>query len=403
MPEQPPAVIDSISFRGLKRIQASQLHSSIYVSPGDALDPDRIGADVGRLYATRLFESVGYALEPAGANRHHLIFQMKEVPLRVFGGGLRYDNDHNFVALAEFTARQLFDSPSSATVSTQFGGLEDHFAFLRLTPSAAPFVFLEPRVEARRLERRDVRNGELLDKFTDRREAFQVLFGATLFRHLEVSAGFRGERVKIAGGSAPNRMEGAAAQAGLAFRLQRDPLDAPDFPGSGMLLRVHFDRRHPSFGGGVDYSKWQFEYQEYFSLSARSSVRLSAGGCYSRGQVPFYDRFYIGGYSFSESASRQFLGLQKDEITAHQMGAIGAGYRYQLFSDPLTFVRRGFLTAMYNGVFSSNRSASPYNFDMVNGIGIGLALETLVGPLRLTGGWAESGRFHFYISFGPSF
>jgi len=402
-PEQSPTIIDSISFRGLKLIQASQLHNNIYVSPGDAIDPDRIGADVGRLYATRLFESVGYDLEPASGNRHHLIFKVKEAPLRVFGGGLRYDNDHNFVALLEFTARQLFDSPSSATVSTQFGGLENHFAFLRLTPSAAPFVFLEPRVEVRRLERRDVRNKELMDRFTDRREAFQVLFGATLFKHLEVSAGFRGERVEIAGGSEPNRMEGATTMAGPALRLHRDTLDAPDFPNSGMLLRAHFDRRHPSFGGEADYSKWQFDYQEYFSLSARSSVRISAGGGYTRGQVPFYDQFYIGGYSFSESASRQFLGLQQDEITARQMGTIGAGYRYQLFSDPLTFVRRGFLTAMYNGVFSSTRAASPYNFDMVNGVGISLALETLIGPFRVTGGWAENGRFHFYISFGPSF
>ena len=262
---------------------------------------------------------------------------------------------------------------------------------------------MEPRVEVLRLERCDVRNGKLLDKFTDRREAFQIMLGATLFKHQEVGAGFRGERVKIAGGSAPNRMEGATAMAGPTLYLQRDTLDAPDFPHSGMLLRAHFDRRHPSFGGKADYSKWHFDYQGYFSLTRRSSVRISAGGGYTRGQVPFYDQFYIGGYSFSENASRQFLGLQKDEIAARQMGSIGAGYRYQLFSDPLMFVRRGFLTAMYNGVFSSTRTASPYNFDMVNGVGISLALETLIGPFRITGGWAENGRLHYNISFGPSF
>ncbi len=402
-PQTAAPIIDAISFRGLKMIRASQLHANIHTSPGDAADPGRIGADVGRLYATRLFESVGYELEPAGGNRHHLIFNVKEAPLRVFGGSLRYDNDHSFVALVEFTARQLFNSPSSATVSAQFGGLEDHLAALRLSPSSAPFFFVEPRLEVRRLERRDIRQGEQVDKFTDRRNAAQFMIGATIFKQLEVSAGYRIERVEISGGSSPNRMEGSAALAGLAIRLNRDTMDAADFPRSGTLLRAQFDRRNPSFGGTVDYSKWQFDYQGYVSISDQSAVRIHAGGGYTRGQVPFYDLFYVGGYSFSESAPRQFLGLQRDEVAARQMGMMGAGYRRQLFSNPLTFVRRGFLTGMYNGIYSSTRAASPYNFEFLSGVGISLGLETLVGPFRATTGWTEGGRFHFYISFGPSF
>jgi NTE family protein len=402
-PEQAAPVVDSISFRGLKQIRPDQLLPNIQLNPGDAVDPARIGADVGRLYATRLFESVGYNLEPAGENRYHLIFKVKESPLRVFGGSLRYDNDHSFVALVEFTARQLFNSPSSATVSTQFGGLEDHVASLRLTPSSAHFFFVEPKVDILRLERLDIRDKQLVDTFTDRRESGQFMIGATIFKHMEVSAGYRGERIRIAGGLLPNRMAVSKIQAGLAFRLNRDTLDAADFPHSGMLLRAQFDRRHPSFGGNADYSKWQFDYQRYFSISSNSSVRIAAGGGYTRGNVPFYDLFYIGGYSFSESASRRFPGLRHDELAVRQMGIFGAGYSRQLFSNPLTFVRRGFLTGTYNGVFSSTRMTSPYNFDLMSGVGIGLELETLVGPFRISGGWAEGGRFNFYISFGPTF
>jgi NTE family protein len=402
-PEQATLIVDAISFRGLKQIRSAQLLMNIYLNPGDILDPAKIGEDVGRLYATRLFESVGYDLEPAGGNRYHLIFKVKEAPLRIFGGSLRYDNDHSFVALVEFTARQLFHSPSSATVSTQFGGLEDHAASLRLTPSSAPFFFVEPKVEVLRLERLDIRDKQLADTFTDRRESGQFMVGATLFKNLEISAGYRGERIRISGGLPPSRLAGSKWQAGIAFRLNRDTLDAPDFPRCGMLLRVQFDRRHPSFGGNVDYSKWQFDYQRFFSISSNSSIRLAAAGGYTRGNVPFYDRFFIGGYSFLEIASRQFPGLRRDELAVRQMGILGAGYRRQLFSNPLTFVRRGFLTGSYGGVFSSTRSSSPYKFDLMSGVGIGLALETLVGPFRVSGGWAGGGRFNYYISFGPSF
>ncbi len=403
LPEQETPVIDSISFRGLKSVQPAQLQKNLRVHPGDAVDPGKIGADVGRLYATRLFDSIAYSLEPIGENRYQLVFTVKEALLRTLGASLRYDSDYSFVALAEFTARQLFQSPSTATISTQFGGLEDHFASLRLTPANAQFLFVEPRLEARRLERQDIRNRDLVDKFTDNREAVQLMLGATIFRQLEIGAGFRAERVKISGGSEPNRLVGSNAQVGFTFRLNRDSLDSADFPRSGMLVRAQFDKRNISLGGDFDNSKFQAEYQRYFTISGESTFRISAAAGYSHGDLPFYDLFYVGGYSFSESASRQFLGLERDEFPVSQMGILGISYRRQLFSNPISFVRRGFLMGTYNSVYSSTRSESPYHFDLLHGGGIGLALDTLVGPFRITGGWAEGGRFRFYISFGPSF
>ncbi|MBP1622350.1 MAG: patatin, partial [Acidobacteria bacterium] len=145
IPPQPPAppasvdtpVIHSISFRGLKQIGTYQLRANIRVRPGEAVDPAKIGEDVERLYATRLFDSVAYTLEPAGENRYDLVFNAKESLMNTLGASLRFDNDYHFVALAEFTARQLFNSPSTLTISSQFGGLEDHFASLRLSPLQA--------------------------------------------------------------------------------------------------------------------------------------------------------------------------------------------------------------------------------------------------------------------------
>ena len=106
-------VIHAISFQGLKQIGAFQLQANIRARPGETVDPIKIGADVERLYATGLFDSISYTLEPIGENRHDLIFNAKEAPMNALGASLRYDNGYNFVALAEFTARQLFNSPST--------------------------------------------------------------------------------------------------------------------------------------------------------------------------------------------------------------------------------------------------------------------------------------------------
>ncbi len=408
LPHSPPAasatpVIHAIFFRGLKQIGSYQLRTSVRIHPGESADPSKMAATVERLYATRLFDSVTYTLEPVGENRYDLIFNTKEAPMNTLGASLRYDDSYNFVALAEFTARQLFNSPSTATVSTQFGGLEDHFASLRLSPPQAQFLFLEPRVEARRLERLDIREQETVDQFTDKREGGQLVIGATILRQLEISGGYRAERARISGGSPPNRMAESTVLAGLTFRLNRDSLDLPVFPRSGMLLRAQFDKRSTALGSDLDYSKLQIDWQRYFSVSANSTFQISATAGYSHGPVPFYDLFYVGGYSFSERASRPFLGLDRDELLASQIGVFSASYRRQILNKPLGFVKRGFLTGTYNGVFSSTRQASPYDFDLLHGMGVGLALDTMIGPMRAAGGWSEAGRFHFYISIGPSF
>jgi NTE family protein len=403
LPPGAAPVIASVSFRGLNKVRAEQLEADVHRHPGEEIDPAAINADVGRLYATRLFDSVAYSLEPAGENRFQLVFIVKESALTTLGVGFRYDNDYDFVALAEFTARQLFHGPSSATISAQFGGLEDYFATLRLIPSFAPFLFLEPRAEVTRLERLDFRDKILVDRFTDKREGGRVLIGGSIFKGLEIAGGYRGERVRINEGTAPNRLAGSVLLAGLTFRLNRDSLDFRDFPRSGTVMRIQIDKRSKSLGGDLDYSKWEADYQRYFSVSDKSTFRINTALGYSRGPVPFYDLYFNGGYSFFQIASRQFLGFERDELTARQMAIVGGGYRRQLFSRAFSFIRGGYLTTIYNGIFFSSQEKSPYNFELLNGASIGMALDTLIGPLRATVGWGEGRRWNFYISFGPAF
>jgi NTE family protein len=399
----PVRSIESISFRGLSKIRTEQLKSEVRLRPGDVVDPVNIGADINRLYATRFFDSVGYTLEPLAQNRYQLIYVVKESSFKSLGLGLRLDNDYNFLALVEFTALELFHSPSSAIVSSQFGGLENYYAALRLVPPRHSFIFIEPRGEMLRIERLDLRDKKLIDRFTDKREGGRLLIGGSLLKQLEVSAGYRAERVRIEGGIEPNRLPAATALAGFTFRLNRDTLDTRDYPHSGMILRFQGDKNAKSLGGDLDYSKWELDHQRYFTFSPKSTLQVNSTFGYSRGPVPFYDRFFIGGYSFSQLASRQFVGLRRDEVTPNQAAIIGGSYRRELFSHSFSIVRKGYLTGMYNAMFHSSGETSPYNFDLIQGGGVGLALETLLGPIRAAGGWAEGGRWNFYISFGPSF
>src|SRR5262249_30480802 len=189
---------------------------------------------------------------------------------------------------------------SSATISNQFGGLVNHTATLRLSLPRLPELFLEPEVHLRRRERNDVRDRQVEDKFTDRRAGGQLRFGGVFLKGFEVSAGYRSDGLSVAGGPARNREEGARVLAGATLRLDRATLDRPDFPLSGTLLTVRLEKFSGSLGGDFNYSTWQADLDRYFPISEYSTLRVRGMAALSRGPLPFQERFYLGGYNFSE-------------------------------------------------------------------------------------------------------
>jgi outer membrane protein assembly factor BamA len=399
----PGAVVESIEFHGLENVPEKQLRAEVKTREGKTIDVETLSSDLSRLYATLLFDRVDFSLQQIGGNRYRLNYLVKEAPRNSLGASIRYDNDYKFVALAEITARQLFNTPSSATISSQFGGFEDHSAGLRYVHHALPSFFIEPKVHLRRRERLDMRAGEQVDTYTDRRVGGQLMLGWTMFKRLEVEAGYRTDRTTISGGTPPNALEDALYLAGLTLRLNRDTLDAHDYPRTGSSIRFQIDKRSRTLGSGVNYSKWSLDTRRFFSPARGYTVQLQAGGGYSRGDIPFYDRFWVGGFNFSEGSSRHLVGFQRDEFSARQVGYAAASVRRQIFSHPLSFAKRGFLTGYYNLAGISDRNSAPYDFTLYHGAGIGIGVDTVVGPVRLTGGWGEQGRFKFYLTLGPTF
>ncbi len=396
-------VLDSVTINGLNRLDTSQLQRELKSRANRRMDPETVRGDLSRLYATRLFEHVDYSLERMKEDRYRLTYQVKESASNTLGASMRYDPDYEFVGLAEINSRAVFGTPSTATLSSQFGGLDNHSATLRLVHPRIPFFFLEPSVQYRKQERLDIRDKAQVDKYADARVGGQLMLGGTLLKRVEIAAGYRFERTKISGGTSPNRQEESRNLAGPRLNIRRDTLDEQEYSHSGMLLDIWVDNRSKALGGDFSYSMFQVDLQRSFSFSEKSTIRFRLGGAVSRGDVPFQERLYIGGYNFSEMASRQFLGFARDELAARQGGLIESSYRRQILSRPLSFVKRGFLYFQYNLAAISDRNSPPYSFVTYNGGGVGLLLDTLVGPMRFAAGVGEGGRGKFYLSLGPSF
>ncbi len=397
--------IETVSFQGLRMVPERQLAREVRTHPGNVLNPHLLRNDIARLYSTRLFENVGFDLQPSGAEkeRYRLTFLLKEAPRNTLGAAIRYDKDFRLVALAEFTSRQLFHTPSTLTITSIFGGLEDHSATLRYNPPALSFLFVEPKVFLSRRERLDIRDGSLVDKFTDKRIGSQFLLGGSFFKRLEIKGGIRDEYISIGGGAPPNLLSGTMHLSGPTLHITRDTLDEMEFARSGSYLHLQFHKRSRVIGSDLSYSKWQADLDRYFSLHPRYVLHLSAGAGLSRGEVPFYDRFFLGGYNFSETGLKRLVGFDRDELAVSRMAIVGASIRQQAFSHPLSFLRGGYTSFFYNAVAFSDRWEAPYQFHILHGAGVGFALDSLIGPMRIACGWGEGGKWKLYLTLGPSF
>ena len=114
--------------------------------------------------------------------------------------------------------------------------------------------------------------------------------------------------------------------------------------------------------------------------------------------APFYDGFYVGGYNFSRRGSYPLLGFDRDEILGEEVAVAGIRYRRRIYKPPLGFVKSAYVTTFFNSAVDG--------FLYKNGLyggGIGLALQTVLGPMHITWGFGEEGRAHFYFTFGPEF
>ncbi len=400
-PSTAPTVA-SVSFEGLEEIPSRQLRSVVKARAGQALDVRVLAEDLRRLYATGLFEKADFRLKPAGNSTYDLIYTLKESPMHSLGAGIRYDLDYGLVALAEVSARQLFHTPSIFTVSSRFGGLDHDFASMHYIPSRLPFLFVAPEVHLDKREYFDIRDKVLVDKFSVRRLGGELMIG-TIFKKSEIEFGYQSDRVTVSGGTQPSRQEGVLRLRGVRLNVNRDTLDAQDFPSRGTVFSARFDQRLKTLGSDVNFARYETEFGRYVPVSQTSTIQLNAAAGYARGAIPFYERFYIGGFNFSEGAPRRMVGFDFDELPAHQVGIIGASYRYRWLSRPLGFAKRAFLAGYYNAAALSDQDRSPYNFNLFQGVGAALSVDTILGPLRLAGGWGQGSRFNLYFTFGPSF
>lgn len=143
-------------------------------------------------------------------------------------------------------------------------------------------------------------------------------------------------------------------------------------------------------GGDFDFTKWTADWRYYFRAGGESVWALNLGAGYASGDMPLSQRFTMGG-------SDTLRGYEDDQFRGNSMLKATLEYRF-----PIVKKVQGVLFTD-NGYAWDKRHEDEFDMGLLkNSYGVGLRINSPLGPVKLDYGYGENGgKFHF--SFGGQF
>jgi NTE family protein len=174
--------------------------------------------------------------------------------------------------------------------------------------------------------------------------------------------------------------------------LLLDQFDHWDFPTKGYLLRAEARTSREGLGADREYDSGVFHFEKAFGTDRN---RYRAGLVYSSSfdtDRPIYDAFALGGFlRLSGYADREIL----------TDGAVLGRFVYERKIANMAPVSRGlFLAASIEAAEIEERLNGPQDSSVLWSGALFLAADTILGPLYLGAGFAESGNGAAYLFLG---
>lgn len=414
--------VESVNIQGNTKSKSIVLLRELALAPGDVFDLVRMKKSKARLENTRFFEQneVNLSPEPTGIpNRKNLRVVVKEgrTGNLTFGGG--FSSLEQVVLMAEisqsnfdlFNYRSFFQGDGQKFRLKLQLGAKSSEAVLYFEE---PWLFEQKLALGVELFRRETDFNS--SQYDESRTGFDVSLRKRLFELVDGRINYKLENVDIfdvdtEASSAIKGEEGKTLTSKVGLSLTRDTRDNFLFPTSGSRYELINQIAGGAFGGDAEY--WKVEARgsnfftpfENFDHTISFVYRAGAINPYGSDDVPFFDRYFLGGpHSLRGFDYRKVgpLDENNEPIGGDSYTLISAEYEIKII-DPLR------MAAFYDGgyVNQSDFDFSPENYN--DNWGFGARIMVMGAPLRLDLGFPitsetnndDGAQFHF--SFGTRF
>lgn len=400
--EGPKVRVSRVTIDGARNTKDFVITREITLDPGDLLTEPERRKSQRRLHATGIFRTVNVTVGEISPDSTQAVVQVtvSERPRRYVGLGAGFARDENaqvdlrLRAAGEWGHRNLFGTGRAIALSaagdfqviTDWQPIQQEISLRYVEPwfwgSRTPLTALF----ALRPQQYDVYQvQELAVELGLRREFTPRTVGWLNFSYRLVSTEFAVENVSD-----------QKALRGITGEIQRDSRDTFVSPSRGSLTRLR-TRNYGWILGGPDYDRFTWEWARYRATGRRTifASRIKVGMASPRGgtkDIPVFDRFFAGGASTVRGYDERTLGPVRATTDT-----VSGARRF----DPVG----GRILALLNLEFRRPRVAGPLGTHLfldagnvwsrlkdVDGriafsAGIGVFLDTPVGPIRFDYAW----------------
>lgn len=404
--------VSSIEITGLKKTKESIVRGLIATKPGDPFNEKKLQKDLNRIYDTGFFEDVTYKIDDDPNHPGALIITIavKEKRTGQLSLGVGFDNRSKISGYVSIGDNNFRGTGRSVSAQVQLGSVKSFQVSL-----GDPFVgknnssynvslystttYLEPKTVEK------VTGLPTTFNYQQRRTGGRINYTMPLnFDHTtNILFGYRNESVELYQVDDINDEPTALPQnssgriSAFSIGYLHDSRDLRLNPSSGGREMIILERAVSFLGGNESFTKVDLDLRHYVPLMGADEEgglpklvlagRLVVG--HTLGDLPPFEQYFIGG-------SDTVRGYDTDSQFGENQVYGNLELRYRI-SKKFTVVAFADGGSAYGG---SNTSFG--SFDPLFSVGLGIRLQTPIGPIRLDLGKGSDGiKTHFGI--GPTF
>jgi outer membrane protein insertion porin family len=323
--------IEAVRIRGNTKTKEYVVRRMIRTKPGDIYNQARIQADLGRLVASDLFQSVQVVQEVGTApGKVVVIFDVVEkrrTGQATFGFG--YSSVQGAVGFVDLTKTNLRGTAQSVTVRAEFGGRSSYeFYYVN------PWVANQTRANLGLYNRLIVREAQVETEtgsqsvlYDERREGGSLTFGRALNDRTTAYLGFRSDSISVSGLSEEEKalLVGFPLQEknvnSVTLGIVSDQRDFPRNPRRGTYHQ--FAAEFAGVLGGSAFDKFVLDERRYFPIRAKDTIALRLLAGTETDAPPYLEEFLIGG-------ADTLRGYRNDQFVGTHMAILNTEYRHPL-------------------------------------------------------------------------
>ncbi|GAB4333505.1 MAG: hypothetical protein Kow0037_11720 [Calditrichia bacterium] len=347
---------------------------------------------IRNIYSTGLFERVYANVHPLdnGLKLEFLVEEKKPVAMRLGG---HVSLERKATGVIEFAQENMFGRELKMNLWAGIGELnrdaELHFYTVRLLNTLLTYrlaMYYNERQE--RLYKRFERLGD----YESIRKGVRLVVGQQIERLGSITAEIRWDKVNIYSDVGEFGYRDAYNIRSIAFRSVVDKRDQLPFPNSGIYNQWMWETGNKRLlGSRQAFTRFYLSLEGYYPLPLNLNYHIRGKGGSADLTLPFSEFFTMGG-------EQDFPGLFEKELFGRQMLLLQNELRYQLpWSVPFDL----FVGVNYQVGTVWKTSEDEINHkDFLTSWGAYIAVNSLLGPIRLSMGRLTNARTVVYFSVG---